>query len=724
MRIRLLHKLLVVFILVASLPILVAGLRIIDIAQKSKETTVLQEHIEEAKEVSSLVDFYINKWLDAMLVIASSQEQQTLDEVELENILKALVESYEDIVALKLQSDIFDSGIRMAVKQKVLVNMQQDPEPYLNLIKMIDLPAEYAIKTNAIVIDKVNVISELKKSFLRIEVPLEQESGAGALVGIIDLTTLQSALRQQSSRHRTTDYIIDLDGRLLAHPDTARVLAEDNMKDLTLVRKVLDNPEGLITEEYEDRDGVLMLGVAMFSPEGRWIVIIEEPLKDAYHSVQKMRRSLWSWMLFGIGLAALVAYLFAELFNRPIAKFSTAASAVATGDFQQSVKVKSRDELGELAVVFNKMTAELRRYDEINVNKLISEEAKIQAIIRNIADGIIATDTERMILFLNNQAEQWFGVTNEAVQQKSLVESAKNEKLELLVSDILKQHQESSAELTIIDPHSHENRVLKAHAAPVIDGKGQTIGVVTALRDITREKEIDQMKSEIVSVVSHELRTPLTSIQGFSQLLMEEALSEEDRQTYINIVVTEADRLTNMVNEFLDLSRLESGRTEIQKEPFNFADTIMNTVFVVSTQANEKNIAILPQFYDDDLFIYADPDGISQVMMNILSNAIKYSPPDREVIISVTDAGESIHISVKDNGFGMKQSDADKVFDKFYRIKSEDTKDVGGTGLGLPIVKEIIERHEKTITVTSELGKGSEFAFELDKADISNFKID
>ncbi|RMH69777.1 MAG: sensor histidine kinase [Gemmatimonadetes bacterium] len=737
MRLKILHKLLIVLILFAAVPLLVAGLRIINIAHTAKETNILEKHSDKAHEIAKTVDFYMGKWLDAMLLIANSQERKALEREEFENLLITLVESYEDIVLLQIT--FYDGSQNTAIKQTLLRDIQQKNQAYAQLIQSLQKPTQKALQTQEIQIDEVFKSPELETSFLTISVPIQRELiGVGALTGIIDLRVLQNAIQEHSITGHNEDhrrhliaYIVDQNGRLLFHPDIKRVQKAENLHQISLINKVLTAQTGaIITESFTNLNGEKMLGAATFAKKVPWVVVVEEPFKEAYYSVQQMRTQLWSWMLVGLGLAVIFAFIFADAFNRPIAQLVEAARGVAAGNFNQQVHITNKDELGELAKVFNNMTAELRRYDEINVNKLISEQAKIQAIIRNIADGIIATDVQKRILFLNKQAEQWFGVDITTAQHRLLIESVKSDKLDQLISDTLypeksaeDEPKDHAVEISIVDAQTMENVALKALAAPVVDGKNQIIGVVTALRDITREKEIDRMKSEIVSVVSHELRTPLTSIQGFSQLMLDEDLPPEERQNYANIVISEADRLTHMINEFLDLSRLESGRMEITPIPFNLIDTLMNTVFVVSAQASEKNIAIYPDFYADDVYVYADMDTIGQVMMNLLSNAVKYSPPDREVTVAVTDEGDEVRVSVIDQGFGMKQSDADKVFDKFFRVKNEVTRDITGTGLGLPIVKEIIERHGKTIQVISELGKGSTFTFTLDKAKPEDFEV-
>ena len=437
--------------------------------------------------------------------------------------------------------------------------------------------------------------------------------------------------------------------------------------------------------------------------------------------VKNMQYRLLFWLFVGLIGAIMESMLLAEFFNRPIQKFAHSARKVSQGDFTEHVQIHSKDELGDLANVFNNMIDQLLVYDEINVNKLITEQNKIEAIIRNIADAVIATDNSNRILFVNEQLEKWFGVKNDEVMEHELTKYFDNENLIKLISKTYEEKQPLSKEIAIdvplfLSPENKGKKVVKTTSALVIDGKKNLIGVVTTLRDITREKEIDKMKSELISVVSHELRTPLTSIQGFTQLIMEmgDDLSDNIKE-FLNIIGSESDRLLNIINDFLDLSRIESGRIKIEKVKFDVNNIINSAIFAVSGQAAQKEIDLTATHYEGEAFVYADKNLINQILVNIVGNAVKYSPKKSKVTIYIEEETDKYWICIRDTGYGIPKEHLDRIFEKFYRVRTGETETISGTGLGLSIVKEIIDKHNEQIFVESEIGKGSTFRFSLSK---------
>ncbi|MEW6200525.1 MAG: ATP-binding protein, partial [bacterium] len=268
-------------------------------------------------------------------------------------------------------------------------------------------------------------------------------------------------------------------------------------------------------------------------------------------------------------------------------------------------------------------------------------------------------------------------------------------------------------EVSLPDIVSGSARVFKTIGTTVMSRKNQLLGVVTVFRDITHEKEVDRMKSEFVNIASHELRTPLSSIKIYTEFLLEGQENEDTEKEYLSIIADETERLTNLVNDMLDLSRIESGKIKISKETVNISEIIDKSIEILAPSAESKNVnihKIMPPEFPD---IFADKNMIQQVIINLVSNSIKYSDTNKDVHISAEKNGRYIKIAVADSGFGIPEKDIQHVFDKFYRVENEKTANIEGTGLGLPMVKYIIEKHGGDITVNSEFGKGSLFAFTL-----------
>ena len=238
-------------------------------------------------------------------------------------------------------------------------------------------------------------------------------------------------------------------------------------------------------------------------------------------------------------------------------------------------------------------------------------------------------------------------------------------------------------------------------------------GVVLVLRDISTEKKIDEMKSDLVSTVSHELRTPITSIQGFSEILLDEELVDEERKEFLEIIHIEATRLGALIADFLDLSRIESGEITMNMRSVNLREIIDASVVVVESLAEERNVTLHLDFPDQAVYMIGDRDKLEQVCINLLSNGIKYGRENSELFTRVQVDEQTITLSVKDLGYGIPEEALPYIFNKFYRVDMSSTSKMRGTGLGLAIVKEIIEKHRGSVEVESKVGSGSVFSIKL-----------
>jgi signal transduction histidine kinase len=240
---------------------------------------------------------------------------------------------------------------------------------------------------------------------------------------------------------------------------------------------------------------------------------------------------------------------------------------------------------------------------------------------------------------------------------------------------------------------------------------------VTILRDITREKEIDRMKTELVSMVAHELRSPLTCISGFSELLLDNSITRDQSEEYAQIILKESNRLSDLINKFLDISKIESGKSQMQKTPVDLKMLIEKVLDFNSQLAEKKQIRVRFDAPLEVPMLNLDRDMMEQAILNLYSNAIKYSPEHASVTIRLLDNEKDVTIEVEDTGFGISEKSLQHIFEKFYRVTDNDkVMDITGSGLGLALVKEIVEIHGGKIKVKSELGKGSTFSLALPKS--------
>ncbi len=357
---------------------------------------------------------------------------------------------------------------------------------------------------------------------------------------------------------------------------------------------------------------------------------------------------------------------------------------------------------------------------QIQIKLSQRQKRNAEAIIYGIREAVVVIDESDKLVMANEAAGKIFGFDFKNVQHKSISEviAASGDKQREFV-DFLCQARKSKVR------HSRRELELSQDGQPkvfdcivscVYDEREQVGGVVVVLHDITREKEISQMKNDFVSHVSHELKTPLASITAYSEMLVDgEADDEQVRKEFYSIIQSQARRLNRLIEDMLNISRIESGLIKVDKKPVSLAILIEDQIGMIKSYAQEKNIEIIsskPIVFDQ---VYADSDMISQVIVNLLSNAIKYTPSGGKVTIDVAvdEIKRIARISVSDTGVGIPEDEIGHLFEKFFRVKANN-KCAKGTGLGLNLVKQIVEKvHNGRIFVTSKVGQGSTFGFEL-----------
>jgi len=354
---------------------------------------------------------------------------------------------------------------------------------------------------------------------------------------------------------------------------------------------------------------------------------------------------------------------------------------------------------------------------QLNIRLLQKQKIKTESIIYSVRDAVIVIDEYDKLLIANESAGKLFDFDFKDCQQRSiteLIDDSRNGFVEFLRRSRKTKARHTKYELEIL--RGDEPKTFSSIASCIHDEKNNVCGVVAVLHDITREKEVSQMKNDFVNHVSHELKTPLASITAYSEMLLEDkAGTEEMRREFCTVIQNQAQRLNRLIEDILNISRIESGLVKVEKKPLSLAVLIKEQTRMLKSYADEKNIKIVESeliVYDQ---VYADKDMISQVIVNLLSNAIKYTTEGGTVRIE-TEVDESLglsRVSVKDTGIGIPKDDIDHVFDKFYRVDANKKK-AKGTGLGLNLVKQIIEKvHNGRVFVRSEVGVGSTFGFEL-----------
>lgn len=740
---RLLWKILLLSILIAVVPLSVAGWKITSrIEDELIYSAVSAKMGSLASAIAYRVDqMYVREWFDILKTVAKTEQLALRGGSELTDPrppLEAAVEEHDDIVALQFFPDVgrgYVLTLRGALAQTFGVNALSRSAVLQNLLAPDEADALAAAGRGQAYIGYPFAVEGLEGLYVTISVPWESPaSSPGAIIAKASLARLEQEVVRSRFGERGNVFVIDARGTPVAHPDTMILFNPTRFEHTPAVDTVraslrnrgefqvdTDAPPAApltVSAQMTFEGGALWRVAYSVCQSVAWGVIVQEPREDALQPVKKIVGDIRFWIIAALALAIVGGLFFSRTLGKPIQELIEGARAIGAGNFNHQIALRSRDELGELAQVFNQMARQLRAYDELNVEKLIREKVKTEAILHNIADGVIVTGTQGEILVLNAAAETWFDVKEENALGKPLASVIPVDGLVELVGETESNagQEVHSKELTIEKPGRTRPTILQAHAMRVGTQREELIAITTVLRDVTEEREVNRMKTELVSVVAHELRSPLVSIMGFSGILLEENLDMATRLEFARIINEESNRMVEMINKFLDISRIESGKTEVIKVPTSVVDLAKQVIDINRGQADAKNIRIEVKAPSRITPISIDPDLIGQAILNLFTNAVKYSPSDTTVRIVVTEHAETLEVAVADEGYGISEEAQKHLFEKFYRVEDDPkVRDISGTGLGLSLVKEIVEHHNGSVGVASELGKGSTFSIFLPK---------
>jgi len=340
---------------------------------------------------------------------------------------------------------------------------------------------------------------------------------------------------------------------------------------------------------------------------------------------------------------------------------------------------------------------------------LKTEKSKMETAVESMADGVIMVDKDKKPVVINPAARKALHL--EGHQDTDVDFEGISDLLGYDPTELLRKKGKAFTKNEVSIYHIP----YQAQVSSVLGSEGEVLGTVLALRDISKEKEIDRMKSEFISVVSHELRTPLTSIKNAVNIILGGTAGEitQNQEKFLSLASRNIDRLAGIINDLLDLSKLEAGKVEMRFQEVDLNEPLDTVISSLRPQAENKSITISKEISVDLPKIYGDEDKIEQIFTNLINNAIKFTPDGGSIKTSARPLDDFIEISVKDTGIGIPEKELDHVFDKFHQISGSLTRKTGGTGLGLPITKRLIEAHKGEIRVESEVGKGSKFIFTL-----------
>lgn len=397
-------------------------------------------------------------------------------------------------------------------------------------------------------------------------------------------------------------------------------------------------------------------------------------------------------LLVGLFISVLLSFLLSKTMINPIEKLTEGAERVAAGDFSNAIAVESTDEIGVLTTTFNDMAAVLRD----TLTAVENERDKLDTLFLHMTDGVVAFSGDGSVLHSNPAVSQMLGKEVSFYDYEALF----GEQFPFAKVMALQKPDFLSGELTV------GRHILELYLAPFSDGESG--GVMAVLHDVTAQRKNDEMRKEFVANVSHELRTPLTNVRSYAETIRDnEDIPREMENSFLDIVISETDRMTRIVQDLLTLSRLDSGRSEMKMEPFSFREAIESVCRSCELEAQRRGHTLIRKYGITLPMVVGDRSRLEQVMMNVVGNAIKYTPDGGTIHVDAGVIGKNVWMEVSDNGIGIPAQDRERIFDRFYRVDKARSRESGGTGLGLSIAREIVLRHKGTIALVDREGPGS-----------------
>ena len=432
------------------------------------------------------------------------------------------------------------------------------------------------------------------------------------------------------------------------------------------------------------------------------LLYMEKSLDPVYDNLRAVNKILATATGLALLVTALLGYFLARTITKPLALMKRQALAVSQGDFSRRVKDYEDDEIGQLAHSFNNMT---ERLQEANASTE-AERRKLRSILAFMTDGVIAMDKYGHIILMNNRAEQLLRVYRQNALGDSILKVLKIEE-EYTLEDVY-----ALEESLILDLSNDYQKLMIRVNFSEVKTEGNN-GLIAVLHDVTEQEQIEEERRDFVATVSHELRTPLTTMKSYLEALADGAMEDKAlAEKFLGVAQTETDRMIRLVMDLLQLSKLDSRDESIKKEKVNFItffQGIIDRFELSKTQAIEFERRLPKRA----VYVQIDPDKMTQVIDNVISNAIKYSPEGGSIIFKVVSKGQHLIVSIKDEGVGIPEENISKIFDRFYRVDRARSRKLGGTGLGLAIAKEIVNAHSGEIWAESEWGKGTIISFTL-----------
>jgi two-component system, OmpR family, phosphate regulon sensor histidine kinase PhoR len=517
---------------------------------------------------------------------------------------------------------------------------------------------------------------------------------------------LQRWSSQSQARAHAQVVVIDPQGVVLADSrDPSNISA--SRSDLDEVQKAIGGDTGMSVRSDRVLNEELYFLAVPLHYQGRpgYALQLAVPLTDIKAATEALHNEIWVASLVALLLALGIAYFFSRSFFRRVNNLKAFAENLDKTTSPERALVHEKDELGDLGRSLDRTGARLREL----VDRLSLESARRESILASMVEGVLAVDGELRITFCNDSFRRVVGTSDSIPEGRPLVESLRDPELLSMFTRVLESRQPMKQRVRLAGADGRSFEVQVTPLAGSVRG-----GAIAIFYDITDLERLERVRRDFVANVSHELRTPLTAISGYAETLLEGALEdEENNRKFVEVIKAHATRLSNIASDLLALSELESEKPAVESRPLSVCAAAETAIKIIEPAAQLRGITITHGTLEE-ADVLTERGRLEQALVNLLDNAVKFNRPGGEVRLEVTrEAGDKIRITVSDTGIGIPSTDLSRVFERFYRVDKARSREMGGTGLGLSIVKHVIERMKGTVSVESQLGKGSTFTILL-----------
>ncbi|MBZ0169441.1 Sensor protein yycG [Candidatus Methylomirabilis lanthanidiphila] len=549
-----------------------------------------------------------------------------------------------------------------------------------------------------------------------------------------DTGRLHKTVQHLAQQVGTRVTVIRMDGTVLADSERTpdQIGRMDNHLHRPEVQTAIGGGVGSVLRR-SDTLGVKMLYLAIpLLQDGAIIGVLRVamPLSDLNRELSLIRQPLIIGGLLAMAAAVALGFVFARQVTRPILEMTTVADRIAKGDFSRKMPAPSSDEIGQLGRALNLMAGRL----EDRLAELEGERAKGAAILDSMVEGVVAVDGAIRILLINASACRLLSTSSDASVGRPFLEVIRNKELLDLLNRTLNEGTFAQQELQIF---TLVQRVLQVHASP-LKGRAQTVGAMLVLHDVTELRRLEAVRTEFVANVSHELRTPLTSIRGYLETLLEGGLEDrEHARPFLEVIHRHTERLGRLLDDLRDLSNIEFGKVPFHRQPTVLAEVVQHAMAIYEPQAARQDVALQVDLPHDLPHVLADRDRLTQILINLLDNGLKFTPKGGRVTVTAKTVqgsrfkvqgsepdtqnskpetqslSEVIEIAVQDTGAGIPSQDLPRITERFYRVDRARSRELGGTGLGLAIVKHLVKAHGGELIIDSVLNRGTTVRFTL-----------